>query len=170
MGIRKRAGWLSLGPIFLVVLAGCTRIAAGPEAENPSAAAPRREEINQAATRELQSEAEPLSAESSRQENDSVEPVLLAGTNVAEHSVPLAEIHFDTFNGSSVPLSDISESLTLQLRDAIPPIAEPKYTDVAAADQWLQAEDMVIGYVDGDQALAYPARIMNYHEIVNENG
>ena len=96
------------------------------------------------------------------------EPILLAGTNIALHNVPLEEIYFDTFNGRYVRLSDAAESDILRLRDAIPPIETPKYTDVAAADQWLTANDIVIGYVDGDEALAYPTRILNYHEIVNE--
>lgn len=96
------------------------------------------------------------------------EPTLLAGTNIARHNVPLEEIHFDTFNGSSIPLSKITESLVLQLRDAIPPITKPKYMDVETADTWLKPDDIVLGYVDGDTALAYPVRILNYHEIVNE--
>jgi len=96
------------------------------------------------------------------------QPVLLAGTNIAVHSVALEDVHFDTFNGPSVPLSTISESMVLQLRDAIPPIESPKYTSVAQADQWLRAGDFVVGYVDGDETFAYPVRILNYHEIVNQ--
>ena len=168
MGIRTRAMWFMLGPALLVIFAGCTQIAAGPSAENRNAASEDEDTAQAEVAQEQAVEAEPASTESISPENESAESVILAGTNIAEHSVPLADIHFDTFNGSSVPLSDISESLTLQLRDAIPPIAEPKYINVATADEWLQPEDMVIGYVDGDQALAYPARIMNYHEIVNE--
>ncbi len=94
---------------------------------------------------------------------------LLAGTNIALHSVPLSDVHFDTFNGSYLPLSEADEASILRLRDAIPPVWKPKYTDVAAADRWLNETDMVVGYVDGDEALAYPTKILNYHEIVNEN-
>ncbi len=67
-----------------------------------------------------------------------------------------------------VALSEASESLILQLRDAIPPIENPVYEEVEAAGKWLKPDDVVLGYVDGDAALAYPTRILNYHEIVNE--
>lgn len=97
-----------------------------------------------------------------------IEPKLLGGTNIAQHSVPLEDIHFDTFNGASIPLSIISETRLLRLRDAIPPIETPQYTDVETANDWLRPADIVIGYVDGETALAYPTRILNYHEIVNE--
>jgi hypothetical protein len=93
---------------------------------------------------------------------------LLAGTDISRHNVPLEDVHFDTFNGSYVPLSDITEAVALQLRDAIPPVANPQYTDVKIADEWLKDDEIVVGYVDGDEALAYPIRILNYHEIVNE--
>ncbi len=102
------------------------------------------------------------------EDNAVTERTLLAGTNVARHSVPLEAVHFDTFDGSYVALADITEALILQLRDAIPPIETPKYTDVETAGAWLQPADTVVGYVDGEKALAYPTKILNYHEIVNE--
>ncbi len=106
--------------------------------------------------------------ETSSKDGPPIEPIMLAGTNIAQHSVPLDEVHFDTFNGSYVALSDADEATVLQLRNAIPPVETPVYENVKTADRWLADHDIVIGYVDGDEALAYPARIMNYHEIVNE--
>jgi hypothetical protein len=55
----------------------------------------------------------------------------------------------------------------LDLRDAIQPIAEPRYVEAAQAG--LEPEEPVIGYVtaSGD-AYAYPHRILAIHEIVND--
>lgn len=87
--------------------------------------------------------------------------------DMTKHAVPLDEIYFDTFDGSSVPLSESTPELRDRLLDAIPPIDEPKYGDVAQGD-WLQPDDPVLGYVAGDQAYAYPFKILNFHEIVND--
>ena len=70
----------------------------------------------------------------------------VAGIDLSRHSVPLADVHFDTFDGSSVPLSEIGEELVLSLVDAIPPIDEPRYEDASGGD-WLEGEDLVIGYI-----------------------
>lgn len=87
--------------------------------------------------------------------------------DVSIHSVPLEEIYFDTFDGGAVPLSDSSPALRLRLLDAIPPIDRPVYGDVTAGD-WMEPGDLVVGYVAGGQAYAYPFKILNYHEIVND--
>ncbi|GMQ85994.1 MAG: DUF3179 domain-containing protein [Acidimicrobiia bacterium] len=87
--------------------------------------------------------------------------------DLSAHSVPLDEIYFDTFDGGSVPLSDSTAALRLRLLDVIPPIDRPVYGDVSAGD-WLAPDDLVLGYVAGDEAYAYPFKILNYHEIVND--
>lgn len=88
--------------------------------------------------------------------------------DLSMHSVPLNEIYFDTFDGGSVPLSDSTAELRLRLLDAIPPIDRPVYGDASAGD-WLAPDDLVLGYVAGGQAYAYPFKILNYHEIVNDD-
>jgi hypothetical protein len=83
--------------------------------------------------------------------------------------VELADVHFDTFSGGgSVPLSDADEELIDRLRDVIAPIYEPAYEDAESAAAWLRDGDLVIGLESGDQAYAYPHRVLNFHEIVNE--
>jgi hypothetical protein len=95
-------------------------------------------------------------------------PVTLPPLNVDRHVVPLEQIYFDTFGGRPVPLSEASEQLIERLRDAIPPIDRPRYGGAEAAD-WLDEDDLVLGYVAGDGGpYAYPLKILNYHEIVNE--
>lgn len=90
--------------------------------------------------------------------------------DTSKHSVPLEQVYFDTFRpvNRAVPLSRASADLILQLRDAIPPIHNPRY-EAAGDAVWLNDEDAVIGYAVGDQAWAYPIRILNFHEIVNDN-
>lgn len=52
-------------------------------------------------------------------------------------------------------------------RDAIPSIDEPTFKTVDEIDN-LSDGDLVIGLKIGDQVRAYPHRILNYHEIVND--
>lgn len=92
----------------------------------------------------------------------------LPQTDLSQHIVPLDDIHFDTFDGGSIPLSDIDPERIGALRDRIPPIEEPLYVGPDGIDI-LDGDDLVLGYVDGSgRAYAYPIKILNFHEIVNE--
>lgn len=52
--------------------------------------------------------------------------------------------------------------------DGIPPIDEPLFIDVAAADEWISDEEPVVVIdVNGD-VRAYPVQVMIWHEIVND--
>ena len=82
------------------------------------------------------------------------------------HSVPLDNVVFDTFNGSFIRLSDASDEVIDRLRDAIRPIYQPLYDGPEGGD-WLAPGDLVIGY-EGDAAYAYPVKMLNLHEIVND--
>ena len=96
------------------------------------------------------------------------EPARPPDVDLSVHSVPLDEVYFDTFDGGSVPLSDSTPELRERLLDVIPPIDRPVYGDVSSGD-WLDPSDPVLGYVAGDQAYAYPFKILNFHEIVNDD-
>ena len=86
----------------------------------------------------------------------------------SKHTVPLEEVYFDTFGFGAIPLSEVSEGTIVQLRDAIPPFYEGVY-DPAAEGDWLEAGDLVLGYVaPSGQAYAYPHKILNFHELVND--
>lgn len=52
-------------------------------------------------------------------------------------------------------------------RDGIPTLTSPKFLPASRAD-FLRPGDRVIGVVLGDEAKAYPIRILNWHEIVND--
>ncbi len=52
-------------------------------------------------------------------------------------------------------------------RDAIPPLDSPKYESAQEAG-WLRDDDIVLGVEFNNDARAYPLKILNWHEIVNE--
>jgi hypothetical protein len=72
-------------------------------------------------------------------------------------------------DGFPPPLVDISGIISGgPPPDGIPPIDDPKFVDVAAADEWISDEEPVVVIdVDGD-VRAYPVQIMIWHEIVND--
>ncbi len=90
--------------------------------------------------------------------------------DASKHSVPLEAVYFDTFQtiNRAVPLTEANSELIESLRDAIPPIHEPIYEQGRDAT-WLRDLDMVLGYAVNGGAWAYPLRILNFHEIVNDH-
>ncbi|MDA1179200.1 MAG: DUF3179 domain-containing (seleno)protein [Planctomycetota bacterium] len=52
-------------------------------------------------------------------------------------------------------------------KDGIPALSRPGHIKGSVAD-YLKLHDRVIGVVSGNAARAYPLRILNYHEIVND--
>lgn len=67
----------------------------------------------------------------------------VAGTDLTMHAVPLDAVIFDTFDGGPISLSEATEEQVLALRDAIIPIAEPRYA--AASTVPLEDVELVIG-------------------------
>ena len=53
-------------------------------------------------------------------------------------------------------------------RDGIPPIYNPEFVAVEAADQWLEEKEPVIALEINGVARAYPLQILTWHEIVND--
>ena len=53
-------------------------------------------------------------------------------------------------------------------RDGIPALTDPPRLSAEDADAWLRDDDRVMGLVLGGEAVAYPVRILNWHEIVND--
>ena len=72
-------------------------------------------------------------------------------TNFSLHTVPYDEI----FSGG------VS-------RDGIPPIDNPKFISVTAADAWLEDVEPVFMVTLNGETKAYPLQIMTWHEIVND--
>ncbi len=75
---------------------------------------------------------------------------LLTGFDFTKHSIPPEEI----LSGGPP-------------KDGIPAILDPQFVQADEA-AFLSDEDMVIGVVEGQTAKAYPLRILNWHEVVND--
>ena len=54
-------------------------------------------------------------------------------------------------------------------KDGIPALESPNFTAPSEAT-YLFDDDLVIGYKVGDEIRAYPHKIMDWHEIVNDRG
>lgn len=76
----------------------------------------------------------------------------------------LATAQFDLSN-ATVPTNQIHSGGPP--KDGIPALTSPKLMAAKEAS-YLRPTDRVIGFVAGNQARAYPLRILNYHEIVND--
>lgn len=97
------------------------------------------------------------------------DPTATPAVDTALASVDLASVVFDTFDGGSIALSEIDSATVARLFDAIRPIDGPSYSDSSAVTGWLDDSDLVVGYLDGaGRSWAYPVKILNSHEIVND--
>jgi len=52
-------------------------------------------------------------------------------------------------------------------KDGIPALTEPEFISAEEAD-YLKDDELVIGFVIGDEARAYPHHILDWHEIIND--
>jgi len=68
--------------------------------------------------------------------------------------------------GAKVDLGAIQQGCAVQ--DCIPAITKPQFDSAAAASRWLNDGDVVFGSSYGGVQRAYPQRILNWHEIVND--
>jgi hypothetical protein len=66
----------------------------------------------------------------------------------------------------AVPLRDIHVSVA---RDAIPALTQPEFLRVDHADRLLKPSERVLGVALEGEAKAYPLRILNWHELVNDS-
>ena len=78
----------------------------------------------------------------------------------------LLSLGFDLSN-SAVPVEEIQEGGVPV--DGIPDLQNPERVSAVEADEFLEAEDWVVGLVLNQTARAYPFRILNWHLIVNDS-
>lgn len=88
---------------------------------------------------------------------------VLAGAGVVGPSVARTLNGFD-LRGALVPLDAIEAGGPP--RDGIPAIDHPRFVDAVRAG--LAPADRILGLALGGMARAYPVRILNWHEIVND--
>ncbi|MBE2201515.1 MAG: DUF3179 domain-containing protein [Anaerolinea sp.] len=60
------------------------------------------------------------------------------------------------------------EIITLLPPDAIPAIFDPQFLTVTQADEFYDADELVMGVVFNDEARAYSIPYLSNHEIVND--
>jgi hypothetical protein len=53
-------------------------------------------------------------------------------------------------------------------RDGIPALVDPEFVSAASARKFLRDRDEVLGVVWNGLAKAYPLKILNHHEVVND--
>jgi hypothetical protein len=97
-----------------------------------------------------------------------------------EHSIELSELIIDDFSNFSdrfLPYSEASYNDVLRARNRIRPFCRavitacfaPEYEAFADAEEWLHADDLLIGYIAADgTAYAFPEMLLTFHEIVND--
>jgi Protein of unknown function (DUF3179) len=65
-----------------------------------------------------------------------------------------------------IPLTDIQSGGPP--KDGIPALVNPAFISAAQADHELRPSDILLGVEFGGVAKAYPVRILNWHEVVND--
>lgn len=54
-------------------------------------------------------------------------------------------------------------------KNGIPALIRPSFVSASEADRSLRAQDMILAVESGSVAKAYPVRILNWHEVVNDD-
>jgi hypothetical protein len=65
----------------------------------------------------------------------------------------------------TIPLKEIQSSVP---RDTIPALSNPKFISAGQVRGLLKKSDRVLGVYLNGEAKAYPVRILNWHELVND--
>ncbi len=156
--LRARPGFVL--PALLLLALACSRQGPDLSATSPSTASGGPVQAQPAPISPPAAESTPRSALYTP-----AEPPPKVDTGIA--SVALDDVVFDTFRGGYIPLSQATDEEVEELRDSINPIYEPRYGS-AESGEWLRDADLVIGYVSQDDAYAYPVKMLNLHEIVND--
>ncbi len=65
-----------------------------------------------------------------------------------------------------IPIKEIESSVA---RDAIPALDDPRFSSPGEVGRLLKASDRVLGVALNGEAKAYPVRILNWHELVNDS-
>lgn len=67
---------------------------------------------------------------------------------------------------SSIPLHEIHGGGPA--KDGIPSLTDPKFVTSGDADKFLSRDDLLLGVFRNGVAKAYPIKILNWHEAVND--
>lgn len=73
-----------------------------------------------------------------------------------------------SFTEWSIPIGEVLDGGPG--KDGIPALINPNTTLVSETDsEFLEDSDLVIGFKNGDEIIAYPHTILDWHEIINDN-
>ena len=134
----------TVAALFVLILAGCN--IGGVEQE----------------TIQVTYEAEPVV----QTRNPTATPASPAATSSSQSgaSTPTA----GQLNATPTTIERDLDVVTVLAKDAIPAIRSPEFVDAAGAEEWMNADEPIIGVeIDGD-ARAYPVAMLSRHEIVND--
>ena len=70
------------------------------------------------------------------------------------------------FSEHSIPTDEILSGGPA--KDAIPALSDPAFVSITEASEFLDDSDTVLGVEIEGQAKAYPIKILNWHEAVND--
>ena len=88
--------------------------------------------------------------------------------DVSNSSIPTDEVFFDTAEAApGYRLSRMNAETIRRVMDLIEPIYDPVYGGGSSLP-WLTRSELVIGIESENGAYAYPVRVLNIHEIVND--
>ena len=108
--------------------------------------------------------------------NQKIKPIVTAALLVFGMLPVLAQRHYDTnileetfaFDDSTPRSVDFDKLYqACPIRDCIRSIDYPRFVTADEAD-FLKADDLILGIVIDGDARAYPAKILDHHEIVND--
>ncbi len=100
--------------------------------------------------------------------------LVLVAASCGGHDVPqslsgsIANWNTD-FSTASIDLSELIVGVSAgDPRDVIPPIDAPVFQTVGEASAWLDDDEPGVAVGVGDEARFYPLRILNRHEVIND--
>lgn len=73
----------------------------------------------------------------------------------------------DNFEEAKIKKEDLIDGC-FEGKDCIESINSPKFETVTEADKWLKSEDLIFAINYKGVSKAYPQKILNYHEIIND--
>ena len=102
-------------------------------------------------------------------------PLALARQNYPEVKIEKKPVHLPAGDGQKpfdvtrhlIRLTDIQSGGPV--KDGIPALNHPAFTSAAEGDRVLRSSDTVLGVEFDGVAKAYPIRILNWHEVVNDD-
>ncbi len=157
--------WIGAVAVLMIVLAACTPvIPQQSQTEETDRTEPTR---SSAASASEPFSTDPPSEPAASLPTPTAQPAGDAEVSPADLPPRFAQQEFSTdFSKHSVPYTEILSGGPP--KDGIPAIDNPKFIEIAEAEEWLEPQEPVILVEINGDARAYPIQILIWHEIVND--